>query len=115
MSNFTDINPTFKGDALIGYSLEFDEAAIKNSLLNIFTISQGDVPGKPNFGNPMDITLFDLFDFHNQKTMEAAVENAISTYEPRVNLHNVIIIEAPEFNRVIIQLEYSFVIEDTVN
>lgn len=115
MSIFSDIDPTFKRDALIGYSLEYDEDAIKNSLLNIFTIDKGDVPGKPGFGNPMNIGLFDLFDFHNQKTLEAAVENVVATYEPRVTLHNIVIVEAPEFNRIIIQLEYSFIIDDTIN
>lgn len=115
MAEFIDIDPVFKGTDLIKYALEEDEDAIKNSLLNIFTINKGEVPGKPDFGNPMNLQVFDLFNFFNQKDMEASIKAVITKYEPRVTLHNVIIIEAPEFNRIVIQLEYSFVVKDTVN
>lgn len=115
MAEFIDIDPVFKGNSLKNYKLEEDEDAIKNSLLNIFTINKGQVPGKPDFGNPMNLQVFDLFHFFNQTDMESAIQSAINKYEPRVTLHNVVIIEAPEFNRIVVQLEYSFVVKDTVN
>ena len=115
MATYYDISPKISRGELKGYDIETDEQAIKNSLLNIFTVSKGDVPGKPYFGNPMDVSLFDLFDFFNQANLESAIQNAIEKYEPRVNLHRVIITGAPEYNRIIIQLEYSFVVKDVIN
>lgn len=114
MAEYVDIDAIYSKNSLSGYKLEYDEFAVKNSLLNIFTINKGEVPGKPGFGNPMDITLFDLFTFFNVKDMETAIGNAIARYEPRVNLSKITIIEAPEYNRLIIQLEYSFVVQDGI-
>jgi len=102
MSAYKDINPKFDNNKLVSYDLETNEDAIKNSLLNIFAISKGEVPGKPKFGNPIDLSVFDLFNFFDQKHLEAAIENVIANYEPRVNIEGVSVIKAEEFNRIII-------------
>jgi phage baseplate assembly protein W len=112
---YQDISPVFNSNKLSGYELEYDEDAIKNSLLNLFTIQKGDVPGKPYLGNPLDLALFDLFDFFTQKDIETAIINTIGNYEPRVQLHNVFVDAAPEYNRIIITINYSFVVGGTIN
>ncbi len=114
-SIFQDFSPTFRGNNLDGYELEYDDDAVKNSLLNLFTIQKGEVPGKPYLGNPLNLQLFDLFDFFTQSDMETAIINVIGTYEPRVKLHKVTVDQAPEYNRVIIVIEYSYVVGDSVN
>jgi phage baseplate assembly protein W len=114
-SYFQDFNPIHEGDKLKGYELEYNEDAIKNSLLNLFTIQKGEVPGKPYLGNPLNLQLFDLFDFFTQSDMETAIINVIGMYEPRVTLHRVTVNRAEEYNRIIILIEYSFVIGDSIN
>ena len=111
-SIYQDINPVFDGEYLSGYSIDHDEEAIKNSLLNLFTISKGDVPGKPYLGNPLDLQLFDLFDFFTKTDMETAIINTLQKYEPRINLISIEITEAQEYNRIIIKINYSFVINN---
>ena len=107
-STYQDLSPKFNGNILTGYSVDHDREAIRNSLLNLFTIQRGDVPGKPYLGNPLDLALFDLFDVFTQKDIETAIINTIGTYEPRVILHNVFINSTPEYNRIIISINYSF-------
>jgi len=115
MSTYQDVYPIVKNNELYGYGIDHDEMAIKNSLLNLFTIQKGDVPGKPYLGNPLDIALFDLFDFFKQSDMETAIVNMITKYEPRVQLHSVVVTEAAEYNRIIIQINYSFIVDNGIN
>ncbi len=110
-----NVNSDMMVENLVGYDIEYDEDAIKNSLLNIFIIQRGEVPGKPAFGNPLNISLFDLFDFFTVTDMKTAVENVIAKYEPRVRLQGVDIIQAPEYNRIIININYSYIVNNTIN
>lgn len=101
-------------DRFAGYDIVGDELAIRNSLLNIFVIQKGEVPGKPKFGNPLNIKVFDIFDFFNASLMRSQVINIVKKYEPRVTVNDVKINELPEYNRIIIQLEYQYVIDNSV-
>ena len=97
-----------------GYDIVGDEIAIRNSLLNIFTVQKGEVPGKPKFGNPLNLKIFDIFDFFNASLMRSQVKNIVSKYEPRVTVEDVSINELPEYNRIIINIDYSYVIDNSV-
>ncbi len=111
MAFYTDIEPVFSQDHLRNYKIDTDEEAIKHSLRNIFLIHKGTVPGKPWFGNPLDATVFDLFSFFSQRDMEASIRNAIALWEPRVRVESVDITLAPEYNRIIIIINYTYVID----
>ncbi len=114
-STYQDISSTFNKGSLSGYELEYDEDAIKNSLLNLFIIEKGTVPGKPHFGNPLNLQLFDLFDSFTQKDIETAIINSIETYEPRVKIHSVVVSLMPEYNRIIITINYSYAVGGSFN
>lgn len=101
-------------DRFAGYEIVGDELAIRNSLLNIFVVQKGEVAGKPEFGNPLNIKVFDLFDYFNASLMRSQVINIVEKYEPRVTVIDVKINELPEYNRIIIQLEYSYVIDNSI-
>ncbi len=109
-STFQDFSPIIRGsnNKLIGYDFDLDEEAIKNSIRNIFTVQKGEVPGKPWFGNPLNIALFDLFDFFSEKDMEIAVQNALERWEPRINVIRIVVNKALEYNRIIIHVDYSY-------
>lgn len=112
---YSDITPTGDGYKLLGYDLEYDEEAIRNSLLNLFIINKGTVPGKPAFGNPINIQVFDLFTFFSQEDLKTAVTTMIERYEPRIKIESIEINLLPEYNRIIIQLFYSYVTDDRIN
>lgn len=110
---YSDIHPLF-AETLVGYDTEYDIDAIKNSLINLFTIPMGSVPGKPKFGNPLDITLFDNFDAFTSMTIKTAVEQAIAYYEPRITLEDVRVILTPEFNRVIVEIQFGVIVNNNL-
>ncbi len=100
---------------LIDYKIDEDAQAIRNSLLNIFLVQQGEVAGKPDFGNPINIMTFDLFNQFEVQTLESTIRNVVSKYEPRVNILRLEIIKAEEFNRLIVQIDYEFNLNNTIN
>ena len=108
---YSDITPLYS-NTLVGYNTEYDIDAIKNSLINIFTVQKGSVPGKPDFGNPLDIALFDTFDAFTSSTIETAIATAIQAYEPRIELIDTQVTETPEFNRVIVEIQFGVLIEN---
>ena len=101
-------------ERLAGYETVYDNNAIKNSLLNLFVIQKGEVPGKPDFGNPLNVRLFDTFDFFNSSLMRSYVIDMVTKYEPRITVEDVVINELAEYNRIIIQLYYSYVVDDSI-
>jgi len=101
-------------DRFAGYNIVGDELAIRNSLLNIFTVQKGEVAGKPEFGNPLNFKVFDLFDYFNASLMRSQIINIVEKYEPRVTIQDVVINELPEYNRIIIQVQYSYVIDNSI-
>ena len=114
MYTYSDIESNIKLNKLSGYKVVYDAEAIRNSLLNIFLIQKGEVAGKPAFGNPINLQVFDLFNFFTRQNMEDAIANTIQRYEPRINLSKVDVVPLPEYNRIIIQISYSYKVDDTV-
>jgi phage baseplate assembly protein W len=93
-------------DKLIGLNNSDDQEAVKNSLRNIFLVQKNSTPGKPWFGNPLDTNVFDLFDTTTEETIESAIKSEIGKFEPRVKVTNLNVELMPEFNRIIVELQY---------
>ena len=108
---YRDLSSVFSNGTLARYSDDYDLAAIKNSILNIFTIQQNTCPGKPTFGNPLQRDTFDLFDSVSESTLYSAIENAIEKWEPRVTVKAIEINLMPELNRIIVDLRYEAIID----
>jgi len=109
---YRDISSVFNLGKLARYKDDYDLDAIKNSLRNIFVVQKNEVPGKPNFGNPLNRDTFDLFDNISESVLFSAIENAIEKYEPRVRIVDLKIHLSPEFNRIIIDLRYEAIMAD---
>ena len=107
-------NPMFHTGVLSGLTEIHDLEAIKNALLNLFLIQQGEVPGKPKIGNPLIIKVFDLFDSFTEKTIEASIINIVEKYEPRVNIEKVKVTLDPEFNRIIVIIDFTAIINNRI-
>lgn len=104
---YRDLKPKIQGDVQIGYNSSFDLEAVKNSLMNIFLVNRGEMPGKPQFGNPLQLSVFDNFDYFTESSMTQAIRVAVEKYEPRVTVLEVNISEMPEYNRLIVEIRFS--------
>ncbi len=103
--NYSDIIPKFK-NGIIGYNVVTDLEAVKNSLMNLFLIQQGEVPGKPWLGNTMNVFLFDQIGFFEEKSIETAFINVIQNFEPRVQIVNLKVNINEEYNNISLNLQY---------
>ena len=112
---YTDYHPRYSNKGhLSGYDIDIDEEAVKNSLRNIFLVQKQESPGKPNFGNPLEMNLFDNFTFATERMLESAVQNVVQKYEPRVKVEAVNVTKALEYNRLIVELDFSYIIDDDI-
>jgi len=103
---YRDLNPKINNNTLIGYNNAFDIEAIKNSLMNIFLVQRNEVPGKPQFGNPLQLSLFDNFDYFTEVSMIQAIKVEVEKYEPRVEIIDINLNLLPEYNRIIVEIVY---------
>jgi len=110
MAEYKDIIPKYNNNIQIGYDDSFDEEAIQNSLYNLFLINQGEIPGKPWLGNPLQIFLFDNIGYFETETIKVAFINIVEKYEPRVNIIDIDINMESEYNNIMINIIYSILL-----
>jgi len=104
---YRDIKSKINNDQLIGYSDSYDIEAVKNSLRNIFAVQKAEVPGKPWFGNPLRLALFDLFDEFTEMDYESAIKSEVERYDPRINIEKVKVDVYPEYNRILVDIYFN--------
>jgi phage baseplate assembly protein W len=97
---------------LLGYESSFDLDAVKNSLRNIFLVNKNEVPGKPRFGNPLMMELFDNFDEFNTETIKDNIKNEIQRYDDRIELVDIKVEQFYELNRLVVEIVYYVIIKD---
>jgi len=112
MYNYKDIIPKHTTVGNIGYDEVFDELAVQESLKNLFIINQGEVPGKPQIGNPLNIFLFDNIGYFEVQGIKTAFINMMEKYEPRVKIVDLDIKEESEYNNISISITYIIMIGD---
>lgn len=84
-----------------------DENAIKRSLLNLFSYRKGEKFFSANFGSGIPDLLFETFDYATAGMMKDEIVNLINTYEPRVNVINLIVDINDDEYTYDIQIEYT--------
>ncbi len=87
----------------------YDVDAINNSIKNILLTRRGSLPGKPTFGSDLDKLIFNQMDHITHSLIKTGVIESLRKWEPRVLVENVIIKEAPEYNRITVSIMYSYV------
>jgi len=85
--SFRDINITFKKhpvtDDLV---VSKDNAAIKQSIVNILLTNKGEKLFNPNFGSDVRSYLFEPLDYATAAQISNNIRYTISTYEPRISI-----------------------------
>ena len=104
--SYSDVTPKYANNKLIGYSTVNDDAAIANSLRNLFLIRKGEVPGKPWVGNPVTVFLFDNIGHFEEQSIKTSFINTIQNFEPRIEIVKVDIKVESAYNTVDIYLDY---------
>ena len=106
--SYRDLSFTFKMNPLRkDLNILKDENAIKRSLLNLFSYRKGETFFNPTFGSAIPDLLFEPFDFATAGALKSEVNNLITTYEPRVNLLEVLVDLNYEENSYDIQIVYT--------
>lgn len=106
MAIYKDIIPKFSSQGQIGYGDSEDLDAVKNSLINLFMINKGDVPGKPWLGNSLSVFLFDNIGYFEEQTIKTSFINTIDNFEPRVEIIDLTVNGSPEYNAFNVNLTY---------
>lgn len=88
--------------------IDNDEQAIKNSIRNIFTTKPGQKLLTPDFGCSLERYLFEPITDSLAKIIGDEILNAITSYEPRIDVINIKISPQPDLNQYSIQVVYSF-------
>jgi phage baseplate assembly protein W len=88
------------------YKDSFDEDAIFNALLNLFTTRLGSVPGKPWLGNNLPDNLFENVSEFQEIIISKSVQNTIDKFEPRVQAVEVLVDIKPEKNSIFVEVYY---------
>ena len=89
--------------------LDQDIEPIRNSLRNILCTRKGTFPGKPLFGASLHEYIFELNDVVTETLIRNDIENALRVWEKRVHLEDVVLERYPEYNKIIITVEFSLV------
>jgi uncharacterized protein len=69
--------------------VDYDESAIKNSLINLFNTKPGQRFLFPTYGLDLNQYLFEAITTSNARTIGTNIVNSIEKYEPRVKVINV--------------------------
>ncbi len=111
---FVDLKPYYResDNSLIGYNRVTELEAIRNSILNMFFVSKGEVPGKPWYGNEIYSVLFDQMDQFTTLFLKAHIENQFEHYENRVIIVDIETKQELEFNRISLKIYYYIEIND---
>lgn len=107
---FKDVSATFQINPL-NYDLIVlrNENAIARSIRNLVFTVPGEKPFEPNIGSRVSALLFENFDSLTSSAIRVEIENTINSYEPRVDLRNVIV--EPDFdnNEFNVQIIYDII------
>jgi phage baseplate assembly protein W len=94
---YSDIDFTLTKRPVVGdVSLSYDNQAIIRSMRNILLTKKFEKLWNPDFGSNVDMLLFENISSVTASALEKEISVAISNYEPRVNLKNVIVKPYPD-------------------
>lgn len=84
-----------------------NDNAIKRALLNLFSYKKGEKFFNASFGSGIPDLLFETFDYASAGLIKDEITKLINSYEPRINVINLIVDVNDEENTYDIQIEYS--------
>ena len=104
--------PTFNKLAVGGVEMVEKEIDIKQSLEILLNTTKGERIMLPNYGCDLQSFLFESISNTKMHLLKELIRTSILTYEPRINLNNVIIDHA-DYLEGIIRVKLDYTIETT--
>lgn len=109
MAIYKDFPLTIKGNS----EPIVDKAAVKQALLNIINTRKGSVPGKPTFGCSLDSYVFEQLDSTSKSLLVGDLNASLTEFEPRISVEDISIDFQEAYNRVDIEVQYSYTMVKT--
>jgi len=107
---YSDLDLGFRINPVTGnIAKKTDVESIKQSVLNILLTNPGERPFDPNFGCDIRSLLFENFDSLVASVLEDKILLALSNYEPRVRVLDLVVDETPDRNAITFTLEVEIV------
>lgn len=107
---YSDIDPNFRMDTTNKDILKVvNVSAVQNSIVGIVTTRKGERPFEPEFGSDIHSTLFENMNTFSAYSVEKAIEQAVSNYEPRVRLISVQATPMFDENIFIVTIQYHII------
>lgn len=100
------INPDGSMDLEVNIATQVN--AINNSIKNILLTPKGSVPGKPYFGSDLHKIAFEQMDFITERLAERYTSEALSRFEDRIKVLDIIVENIEAYNRVVITVNFAF-------
>jgi phage baseplate assembly protein W len=94
--SFTRNNELLRQREIKDVVTDYDYAAIRNSIFNIFTTIPGQKILEPSFGLNLLQHIFKPCDTFTARQIARDIVDGLTRYEPRINLINVEVIAVPE-------------------
>jgi phage baseplate assembly protein W len=82
--------------------------AIKNSITNILLTKRGSLPGKPEFGSDLFLGIFGPIDGLQISVLKNFIRESLNEFEPRIFISDIIIKPIQEYNKIVINLYFSY-------
>jgi phage baseplate assembly protein W len=104
---YSDIDFTLKKRPVVGdIALSYDSQAIIRSMRNILLTKKFEKLWNPNFGSNIDTLLFENISSVTASALQKEITVAITNYETRVNLKNVVVKPYPDRNAYDVTLTF---------
>jgi phage baseplate assembly protein W len=102
ISDYSDIDISFKSNPNLAndVAIKKESAAIRQSVMNILKTNHGEKPFEPLYGANLIQFLFENIDDITARMIMTAVEEAITNYEPRVEILNIRVSAKPDTNEI---------------
>lgn len=104
---FVDIDPSFIANPVTkDLAILNDSKAILFSIKNLVLTNYYERPFNSSLGSPVYQLLFDIIDSDQFSiVMKRAVFDVINTYEPRVDVTDVSVVDSPDNNRIYLKIQ----------
>lgn len=107
---FKDLNITFKPHPVTGdLIIKKDDAAIKQSVVNLLLTSKGERPFQPNLGSDIRNLLFEPLDAATAGQISRNIREVLRSYEPRIKILDIEVLANYEQNGFDVGLEFEII------
>lgn len=106
-NRYSDIPLSFTAHPMTGNIIATtDVDAVKQSVKNIVLTMLGERPYKPLFGGNINAYLFKNADAFTEYEISKKTREAITNWEPRVNLNDVVVDANPDSNSISVKIVF---------